>query len=374
MVHPRKILFQASHKRVIYQHGSQQDHRKRERLGTTSGWGGVYPGSTRERDLARNMLGGLRVRSFKENENDNDNDIGKGGGGGARDRVIVVYFDLETTGLSKRVDQITQIGAVATRGWTSEAFSRFETYVKPLRPISEGSSRVTGITEETLVGAPSTMDSLACFLQWMRDLPGDDGGAVHLVAYNGLGYDFPILYFELERCGLDPARELLRNGVTTVVDPLVWGRRFLDQNQLRKNSRGRCSYRLGDVYRAFFGETITNAHNASADVNALHSLCVHPAYYEMVQACRKGEYGTRVDRHVKATLGRAPRPSSPQRTRLDATTSRKRARGCQDGSVRPNPLESGGSKRLRCEDGEDECGEEREGWREGEREDKEEKK
>jgi DNA polymerase III epsilon subunit family exonuclease len=78
--------------------------------------------------------------------------------------------DLETTGLSPAKATIIEIGAVRIEGL--RVTTRFESLVDPRRPLSPKISRLTGITDAMLAGAPSGGEALRRFRQWMGDGPG----------------------------------------------------------------------------------------------------------------------------------------------------------------------------------------------------------
>ena len=69
----------------------------------------------------------------------------------------IVCFDLETTGLSKETDVITEIGAVVLDH--GEVKERFQTFVDPQRKLAPNIVQLTGITDEMLVGAPSQAEA-----------------------------------------------------------------------------------------------------------------------------------------------------------------------------------------------------------------------
>ena len=85
-----------------------------------------------------------------------------------------IAFDLETTGLDKRADQIIEIGAVLVRD--GRVADRFSTFAQPGHPLSPKTVSLTHITDEMLLGAPSPAQAVDAFLDWAGDRP--------LVAHN----------------------------------------------------------------------------------------------------------------------------------------------------------------------------------------------
>ncbi len=81
----------------------------------------------------------------------------------------IVCFDLETTGLSRQEDRITEIGAAV---WEKgEITERFQTFVDPQRPLPPNIVQLTGITEDMLIGAPSQEEAIRAFLDFVGDRP-----------------------------------------------------------------------------------------------------------------------------------------------------------------------------------------------------------
>ncbi len=81
----------------------------------------------------------------------------------------IVCFDIETTGLDKRRDVITEIGAVVLRN--GEVAETFNTFVDPKRRLSPEIINLTGITDEMLRGAPSQEEALRAFLDFVGGRP-----------------------------------------------------------------------------------------------------------------------------------------------------------------------------------------------------------
>ena len=82
-------------------------------------------------------------------------------------RDAFVAFDLETTGLSSRKDQIIEIGAVKFQN--GKEIDRFQTFVDPGRTLERKIVELTGITDAMLVGAPKIDKALPAFLEFVGD-------------------------------------------------------------------------------------------------------------------------------------------------------------------------------------------------------------
>ena len=78
-----------------------------------------------------------------------------------------VAFDLETTGLNSREDQIIEIGAVVMKD--GKEVRRFQTFVDPHKKLENVTTELTGITDEMLKGAPSIEEILPKFIEFVGD-------------------------------------------------------------------------------------------------------------------------------------------------------------------------------------------------------------
>ena len=78
-----------------------------------------------------------------------------------------VAFDLETTGLSSKRDEIIEIGAVVMKN--GKETDRFQTFVDPHRKLERITTELTGITDAVLKGAPSIEEALPEFMKFVGD-------------------------------------------------------------------------------------------------------------------------------------------------------------------------------------------------------------
>ena len=80
-----------------------------------------------------------------------------------------VAFDIETTGLNAINDRMTEIGAVIFSGDTVK--ETFNTFVDPGMPIPDEITRLTGITQNDVAGAPDEAEALRKFMEFAGDRP-----------------------------------------------------------------------------------------------------------------------------------------------------------------------------------------------------------
>ena len=106
----------------------------------------------------------------------------------------LVFFDLETTGVSVSNDRIVQIGIVKyyADGREKEEKNRL---VNPMIPIPEEATAVHGITNEMVKDAPT-------FKQISKGIKAFIGDA-DLCGFNSNRFDVPLLIEEFYRVGSD---------------------------------------------------------------------------------------------------------------------------------------------------------------------------
>ncbi len=80
---------------------------------------------------------------------------------------VFIIFDIETTGLSFKTCGITQIGALKYKG--GEIIGEFSTFVDPGMHIPEEITRLTGIDDAKVAGAPGEKEAVSAFLEFCGD-------------------------------------------------------------------------------------------------------------------------------------------------------------------------------------------------------------
>jgi ATP-dependent DNA helicase DinG len=81
----------------------------------------------------------------------------------------LVALDLETTGLSPRLDRIIEVGAVRFRG--DQVLARYQSLVRPQVPIPAAVQQLTGISDSDVKNAPEPEQALAELIEFVADSP-----------------------------------------------------------------------------------------------------------------------------------------------------------------------------------------------------------
>ena len=156
---------------------------------------------------------------------------------------LYVVLDVETTGGKAGTDRITEIGAVKVQG--GEVLDTFNTLINPERPIPSFISRLTGISNAMVAGAPKFADIAGQLTEFLQ-------GAV-FVAHNAK-FDYGFIRAEFARCEIPFDMPQL----CTVVN-------------MRRYYPGLASYSLGKLC-AELEIKLTNHHRALADATATVEL------------------------------------------------------------------------------------------------------
>lgn len=156
----------------------------------------------------------------------------------------LVFFDLETTGISVANDRIVQIAVFKQNidGTQEEKC----VLINPLMNIPKDASDVHGITNEMVKDSPTFKSISKSFYEFIKGC--DLGG------YNILGFDLPLLVEEFIRAGVE-------------VD--FSDCKFLDVMNIYKKLYPR---NLSACYKHYTGKELENSHDALVDTKATVSI------------------------------------------------------------------------------------------------------
>ena len=149
-----------------------------------------------------------------------------------------VVFDLETTGISPKTDEVVEISAVKVEH--GKVTDEFSTLVNPKQRIPYGASRVNGITDDMVAEAPFFEQVLEEFLEFIE-------GFV-LVGHNIARFDMNFLYRDVEKY-------FERSLANDYIDTLQMARRELPNLE---------HHRLTDLAE-YYGISAEGAHRALND-------------------------------------------------------------------------------------------------------------
>lgn len=160
-----------------------------------------------------------------------------------------VVVDLETTGGAPGSEEITEIGAVKSRG--GEVIGEFATLVNPNQPIPPFITVLTGITTAMVIDAPRIAKVLPAFLEFLGNSPD-----TILVAHNAR---FDVGHLKAAAAALDlPFPKLM------TLDTVQLARRTISKDETP-------NYKLGTLARVIGTQTQPN-HRALDDAKATEEL------------------------------------------------------------------------------------------------------
>lgn len=183
-----------------------------------------------------------------------------------------VFIDFECTGLDKMHCHIIQIAGTFCRD--KQKIGEFCTLVHTDKQIQQKASEITGIKNEHLKGKPKINVALNQFFTKLKKLRKKDE-KVSLWAYNGMNYDFPILFSEMHRWDMNLHRTFSECGIVEFIDPLLWGKKNLDTAKLIRNKKGNASFKMGNIYLSLLKKELKGAHDAQVDTDGLFEICCH---------------------------------------------------------------------------------------------------
>lgn len=159
-------------------------------------------------------------------------------------RKPLIFFDLETTGISATKDRIVQLGYIKVMPNGSEEQGNF--FINPEMHIPEEASAIHHITDEMVADKP-TFKQMAGKLEQI--FKGCD-----VAGYNSNRFDVPLL-----------VEEFLRAGVKYDISKV----RFIDVQNIFYKKEPRT---LVAAYRFYCGKELDGAHSADCDIRATYEV------------------------------------------------------------------------------------------------------
>ncbi|MGV6861730.1 MAG: exonuclease domain-containing protein [Putridiphycobacter sp.] len=156
----------------------------------------------------------------------------------------VVFFDIESTGLSVSKDRIVELGLIKVNPDQSEETLTLR--INPEMPISKESEEIHGISLEDLKDAPTFKDVAERIVKFIDD--------ADLAGYNSNKFDVPMLLEEFSRVG---------------VDFKMSNRKAIDVQNIFHKKEQRT---LAAAYQFYCDKEIENAHSAEADIRATYEV------------------------------------------------------------------------------------------------------
>ena len=154
--------------------------------------------------------------------------------------TALTFLDLEATGIDVSGDRIVEMTVVRVE--PSGRVELLDTLIDPGCPIPGESTRIHGIDDAAVHGAPTFAEVAPALLRLLRDAA--------LGGYNHGWYDLPLLQAELRRAGHE---------VDLIASPLI------DACTIFKRMERRT---LTAALRFYCGDDLEGAHTAGADVLA----------------------------------------------------------------------------------------------------------
>ena len=168
--------------------------------------------------------------------------------------MILIIFDLETTGLDRTKDQIIQFAALKIDTTTNKIIEEYNQIIQPVAPYTIGYAAYFKhkLTPEILKDYPFFKDVAPKILEFF----GDSSNAI--LTYNGNGFDIPFLKNELNKYGFN-------------ID--FTKRKIYDAFLEEKRRNG---ITLENTYKRYKGKTMEEAglvaHDASSDIKATYAV------------------------------------------------------------------------------------------------------
>lgn len=158
-----------------------------------------------------------------------------------------LYFDVETTGPDSQTDRIVELAIKIVDENGNVTLNKAKRY-NPEKKISPEATKVHGITNKDVEDCPTFAEDAKKLKKLFENKI--------IVGYNCMVFDIPILMNEFDRAGVE----------------IELAGKYIDVFRIEQKIDSRS---LSNVYRKYTGQELDNAHDASADINATHTVLEH---------------------------------------------------------------------------------------------------
>ena len=149
-------------------------------------------------------------------------------------RNRVLFFDLETTGLSPKLDRVIEIGVCNYHGDKKNSW-----YIHPEIEIPEESTRIHKITDDMVKDAPPFKQVFYQLQDWVKRKMKIKLEDTIFIGHNCQRFDLPFLEHELERFNYEGTSPILKERGFLFVDNLTFSR-VIDAGKKRHNLDAIC--------------------------------------------------------------------------------------------------------------------------------------
>jgi len=176
--------------------------------------------------------------------------------------IKILYFDLETTGLSDKHGVTQLAGAIEVDGVIVEEFD-FHMNIFPDDLINQKALDITNMTEEQIASFPDPIEVKNEFIKILDKHINkwDKNDKLIMCAYNGYTFDFGKIFNWMKKCGERWFGSYVNYSIK--LDPIAVAHALSISGKLPIMN----SYKLGKMCE-YFDIKLDNAHDALADIRA----------------------------------------------------------------------------------------------------------
>lgn len=212
--------------------------------------------------------------------------------------MVLMYCDLETTGLDPKKDSIVQLAGIITDGKNEEEFNW---NIKPYRPyeLSHGARWKTGFTEELLDSFPNQIEIYSQFIDLLDKYLEGKNERIYFCGYNSTSFDMAFMrdWFEF-----NDNKKFGAYFYFPSIDAM-----HLAAFYLMGRRANMINFQLETVFEEIMGYRMENAHDALADIKATRKL-ISKLASEFINGMNAG---CSVPQTSQVTPTRSTRPTRP---------------------------------------------------------------